>query len=272
MSLLATAIRPSSKKEGIRMILAGAEGVGKTQMLSSAPKPILLALEKGYANVDLDKVTVVEINSYIDYLNILSELSELVSSGSMSYESIITDSISALERRINEYVMSLDSSATNNLTATMISVHGGFAKAHGIATKEWEKIIGWIDWFRSYGINSLMTCHIFADTIEDTEYGMKKPFNELLIYSPKKANNYGARELLSQLCDCVGYLTADTKSKEGRKIILETTMNDRNRAKNRYNITENLVIPKENGWNVFAQKVFENKGSVSQFDYRNHDI
>ena len=267
MSLLSNKIKPSAKKEGMRMILAGAEGVGKTQMLSSAPKPILLAIEKGYANVDLEKVDVVEINSYIDYLNVLAELSELVTAGIMPYESIITDSISALERCINEYVMSLDPTA-KSVTSTMISCHGGFAKAHGIATKEFEKVITWIDWFRSNSINSLMTCHIFADTIKDSDFGMEIPFQELLIYSPKRSNNYGARELLSQLCDCIGYMTADSKSKEGRKIMLETTMNDRNRAKNRYSITESLVIPKESGWNVFAQKVFENKGELAQYDYR----
>lgn len=268
MSLLSNKVKPSVKKEGMRMILAGAEGVGKTQMLSSAPKPILLAIEKGYANVDLEKVDVVEINSYMEYLTVLSELAELVTAGTMPYESIITDSISALERCINDYVMSLDPVAYTSITSTMISAHGGFAKAHGICTKEFEKVITWIDWFRSNGINSLMTCHIFADTIKDSEFGMEIPFQELLIYSPKKSNNYGARELLSQLCDTIGYLTADSKSKDGRKIILETTMNARNRAKNRYSITEPLVITKENGWNVFAQKVFENKGELAQYDYR----
>jgi hypothetical protein len=269
-SILAQAVKKSEVKEGLRMIVAGAEGVGKTHLLCSAPKPILLAVEKGYSNVDLDKVTVVEINSYVDYLNVLSELSELVTSGKMPYESIITDSVSALERMINAYVMSLDPTAANSVTSTMISCHGGFAKAHGIATKEFQKVIEWIDWFRTNGVNSLMTCHVFADTIEDTDYGTKTPFLEMLVYSPKKANNYGARELLSQLCDIIGYLDVDTSSKEGRKITLNTVMNARNRAKNRFDIVEHLVIPKDNGWNVMADKIFENKNRLAKYDYRSN--
>jgi hypothetical protein len=266
MSVLGKALKDTGKKEGMRMIVAGQEGVGKTQFLCSSPKPILLAVEKGYSNVDAEKVTIVPIDSFEEYLSVLAELSELVSAGKMPFESIVTDSISALERMINEYVMRLDPVANNSLTGTMISAHGGFAKAHGIATKEWQKVIAWYDWFTLSGINTLMTCHVFSDVVKDTEYGIETPFNELLIYSPKKSNNYGARELLSQMCDTIGYLNVD--SSNGRKIMLNTVMNNRDRAKNRYDIVNLIEIPKDNGWNEFANIVFENKANLPKYDYR----
>jgi hypothetical protein len=47
-------------------------------------------------------------------------------------------------------------------------------------------------------------------------------------------------------------------------------MNARNRAKNRFDIVEHLVIPKDNGWNVMADKIFENKNRLAKYDYRSN--
>lgn len=264
MSLLSTAIK-STRKQGIRACFYGVEGIGKSHLAGSLNNTLYIAAEKGYTNLDLERNTVVEIHEFTDVLTLFGEVSELISAGTCQFENIVIDSVSAIERMIHRYVVSTDHKYANNPNANLNAVHGGYGAGYTLSNKYFTDVLQWGDFFVASGINFIFTAHSFVDTCKDTEHGIEFNFNEINLYSPRNSKSIGCRELLCQFCDLIGYLhvKADNHNEKPKRV-LGVQINDRYRAKNRYNIEDVIDIPRENAWNAVADVILACSGK----DYR----
>jgi hypothetical protein len=275
MSFLSRALTTESKQEGLRLIAAGIEGIGKTTLLASAPKPVFIALEKGYVDVDREKVAIIPMHdaTYTDLIELFGELSELVMAGTFEYQSIVVDSLSALERIIHTHVIALDPVSRTNPKLTMLSAHNGYGNAYNVSNTIWQDTLKWLDFFADNGINICCSCHVFTNLERDTISATEFHFTDALLHSPKSSKSFGSRELVTQWCDIFGMLytsktpvgmgsgmnTADIDREQG--VTLGVVQNARFRSKNRFGLERDITITKNDGWNCIAKAIYDSKGS-----------
>lgn len=272
-------VNSSSAKVGVRIVIAGLEGVGKTTIACNAPRPLLVPLEAGYGGVTIQKTP--KLDSFVYVLQLLDEIIASCAAGKFVYQSLVFDSATALEVLIHEEVLKRDPaySPGNKKTVTMDSALGGYGKAFAFSNELFQDFLKKCDTLSQiYCINIVMTCHVFAAKMLDPMNGEYDSW-DLLLHSPKNQKTYGKREILTQWADIIGFLyepmyIAESKTvakgisaNKGRIMALSRTPSYV--AKNRYAVTTDVAIPAEKGWNYLADAVF--KGSKSQVDIYNRD-
>lgn len=274
MSILAN-VTHSSTPIGIRAVLAGNEKVGKTTLACSAPRPLLIPLETGYGGVTVNKTP--QLGTYPEIESLFAEINEALQQGQFPYQTLIFDSGTALERLIHDHTLALDPKRKHD--TTMESAHGGFGKAYSFANGVFDGFLKWCDYFATtYGINIIITCHVFAAKVVDPQSGEYDSW-DLLLHSPKNQKTYGKREMITQWADLIGYLhepmlvsktengmSMGISKNEGR--VMAVQRNPAYVAGNRYGLQEPIKIPEENGWNTVAQAIHDSKG----LDFFNKDV
>ena len=269
MSLLA-AVTTSSQAEGVRIVLAGSEKIGKTTLSCDSNAPLLIPLEIGYSGVTVPRTPMLQ--QYTEVQALLSEIWTSVQAGQFPYKTIIFDSVTALERQIHEAVLKRDPGYTagNKKAVTMESALGGYGKAFTYANELFDGFLKTCDVLAVYGgINIILTCHVFAAKLIDPNVGEYDSW-DLLLHSPKNNKTYGKREMITQWADIVGYLyeplfiskednmARGISANTGRLLGLSRTPSYL--AGNRYGVVGEIPIPKENGWNHLAQVIYQASG------------
>ena len=275
MSLLSNVLKVDDVQPGIRMIVAGAPGIGKTQFATSAEQSLLVACEDGHIGVDRCKVDIVPISDYISLVTLFSEISELITAGTNKYKTIIVDSTSAVEKFIHHYILSTDS--TNKLgKMTMNDAAGGWGKAYLVANNHWNDVLNWGLYFSNNGINFVMTSHTTTSVERDTIAGIEYSFSELSLHAPKNNKTIGSLDMCVQWADIIGMLYTEKSAygmsssmmvadvEKSGTVKMSVSPSGRARSKNRFNLLDPIDIPRENGWNALADAIFESCGK----DYR----
>jgi energy-coupling factor transporter ATP-binding protein EcfA2 len=262
MSYLAKAVNRKLAK-GIRTVIYGSEGSGKTTLATSAASSILLPTEDGWVGLDKESDIVVlpTIATYEDILGIIRELAVLLQSdpANFPFKNIIIDSATALERLIHDYTLRSDPKYATGVKLTMESAHGGYGASYSFANDIFTKLLGSFDWFVAKGINVTITCHAMAITEKDTIAGDEYTTMDCALHSPKNGKSTGKREIIKQWCDILGYLHTPiyvTGKEGGFKTAMSASSdkvlglhgNPKYAAKNRFSVQEPLIIPKDNGW------------------------
>ena len=259
-------------RTGIRMLVAGLEKMGKTTFCAGAPDVLLVPLEVGFAGVSVNKTKMLQTLEEVRQL--LNELMAIAQTGRFPFRTIVFDSATALERHIHDAVIRRDPAYRegSKKTITMESAHGGYGKAYNLANEELNSLLQQFDILAVYfGVNIVLTCHVFASKMMDPTSGEYDSW-DLLLHSPKNMKTYGKRELLTQWADVVGFLyepvlvsKADNVSRavslnKGRVMGLSRTPGYT--AGNRFGITGEISIPAPpaNGWNTFAQALHQSCG------------
>lgn len=267
MSILAN-VTSGISSSGIRMIIAGQEKIGKTTLASDAPGALLIPLEVGYAGVNVAKTPMIQ--TYPQVLQLVDEITALAQVGQFPYKTIIWDSATALERQIHDYVISIDpASQMSKKTATMETAHGGYGKAHSLSNNIFTHFLRKMDDLAVHaGINIIFTCHVFSSKVMDPTSGEYDCW-DLLLHSPKNQKVYGKREIATQWADVIGFfyepvfiigandkggLVRATSQNKGRLLAVSRTPSYT--AGNRYGMLGEIPIPKEQGWNHFAQHLY----------------
>jgi len=269
MSIL-QAINHSSVRSGIRAIITGVEKVGKTTMLCSVPKPLLIPLEQGFAGVSVDKVPL--LNTFTEVLTLLNEIIVEVQKGSFNYQSLSFDSATALERLIHEHVLSMDPAYArgNQKAVTMDSALGGYGKAYNVANEQFFTFLQYCDWLAIQGgLNIFMSCHVFAAKVVDPTAGEYDTY-DILLHSPKNQKSYGKREMITQWADLIGFLHEPIFVSEGKTLnkaisanrghILGVSRTPGYVAGNRFGIEGEIPVAKEASWNYVARAIHASKG------------
>ena len=254
------------------MLVAGLEKVGKTTFCSGAPGVLLIPLEVGFAGVSVNKTKMLQTLEEVKQL--LNEIQAMAQAGQRPFQTLVFDSATALERHIHDAVIRRDPAYREGgkKTITMESAHGGYGKAYNLANEEMNSLLQQFDILAVYfGINIVMTCHVFASKMMDPTSGEYDSW-DLLLHSPKNQKTYGKRELLTQWADVVGFIyepvivsRSDNMSKavslnKGRVMGLSRTPGYT--AGNRFGIVGEVSIPSPpaNGWNYFAQALHASCG------------
>ena len=269
MSVLAT-ITTGNTPQGIRMVIAGVEKVGKTTLACGAPKALLIPLEVGYSGIGIDKTAMVQ--SYALLQQLMDEIIGYATAGNFPYKTIVFDSATALERDIHESILMQDPSYAggNKKAITMESALGGYGKAYTYANERFNVFLKQCDQLAVYGgINIILTCHVFAAKLIDPTSGEYDSW-DLQLHSPKNQKTYGKREIITQWADVIGflhepiYITKDdnvsrgVSANKGRMLGLSRTPSYV--AGNRYGMEGEVPIPKGDGWNHFAQALYNSAG------------
>lgn len=269
MSFLAN-VTTGATSEGLRIVIAGMEKMGKTTLTSGAPGALLVPLEIGYSGIQVSKTPMIQ--QYDHVMAFLNEVVGDIQAGTFAYKTIIFDSATALERQIHEAVLNRDPAYANGnkKAITMESALGGYGKAYTYANELFNNFLKMCDWLAVYyGINIVLTCHVFAAKLIDPSQGEYDSW-DLLLHSPKNQKTYGKREMITQWADVIGFLhepiyitKADNVSKgvsanKGRVLGLSRTPSYV--AGNRFGVEGEIAIPKEKGWNYLAQAIYEQSG------------
>lgn len=262
-------ITTDTPPNGIRMVLAGVEKIGKTTLACSAPKALLVPLEQGFAGVKVAKLPM--LDSYDTLLEVFNDIQVNIAAGKFPYKTIVFDSATALERLIHDKVLRSDPTWAkgNQRALTMESALGGYGKAYQYANELFHGFLQWCDWFSACRINVVLTSHVFAAKVMDPTAGEYDCW-DLLLHSPKNQKAYGKREMLTQWADFIGFLHEPIFVSEGKTLnkgisankgrVLATTRTPSYVAGNRYGVIEDISIPKEKGWNYIAQAIYNSNG------------
>lgn len=270
MSILKTITSSEVKTDGLRIVIAGQEKMGKTTLVCGAPNALLVPLEVGYSGVTTPKVAMLQ--TYKQVIDFLLEVTYYAERKQFPYKSIVFDSATALERHIHDSILMMDPAyARNKNQVTMESALGGYGKAYQLANE------AFIDFMRrcdilavNCGINIVLTCHVFAAKLIDPQQGEYDSW-DLLLHSPKNQKTYGKRELITQWADIIGFLhepifIARTEEKVGiavsanRGRVLGLSRTPGYTAGNRFGINGDVPIPLINGWNALATEVGKTRG------------
>lgn len=278
MSVLGT-IKSGVSSTGIRMLIAGQEKLGKTTFCAGAPDVLLIPLEVGYAGVSVSKTEL--LTSLAQVHELLDESIHYMSTGQFPFKTLAFDSATALERLIHDAVISRDPKANTpagKKALTMESCHGGYGKGYNLANEEMDELLAKFDTIAvTYGINVVLTCHVFSSKVVDPTAGEYDCW-DLLLHSPKNQKTYGKRERLTQWADVIGFLyepifvnKEDTVSKgvsQNRGRVLGLSRTPGYIAGNRFGIAGEVAIPAPpaNGWNAFASVLYDHKG-INVYNY-----
>jgi len=195
-----------------RIVLFGPEKVGKSTFFAGgivngqeqigAPKPIFIRTEDGLNGLDVDAFPLAE-----SYLQVREALVALVQE-QHDYKTVVVDSADWLERLIHQQVID---SCTNDVRGvkTMESAHGGYGKAYSVALSYWREILSGLDYLsKQKGMIIGMICHSTIITINDPF--LPEPIDkwETKLHKPSKGT--GARDLLSEWADVIGFAQRET--------------------------------------------------------------
>lgn len=280
MSFLA-AISTVKPKAGIRAVIGGAEKIGKTTLLASAPRPLLVPLEQGFQGVNMHSVPLLE--TYAQVMAFLDEVIAARWAGTFPYQTLCFDSVTALERMIHQAVLESDPTygKGNRKAMTMESALGGYGKAYTYANELFANFLEKCDKLALQGqVHILLTCHVFSSTIEDPTAGTYNTW-DLLLHSPKNNKTYGKREHMTQWADLIGFIYepviitesdkkggANRATTKGQGRIMAVTRTPAYVAGNRFGVVNDIALPREQGWNHIAQAIYEASG----FDCYNRDV
>ena len=159
---------------------------------------------------------------------------------------------------------------TGSKAPTMNSALGGYGKAYDFATEQFDGFLKTCDQLAVYyGINIVLTCHVFAAKLVDPNSGEYDSW-DLLLHSPKNQKKYGKRETITQWADVVGYLYEPIYITKGENVSKGVSQNKGRVmglsrtpsyvAGNRFGIEGEISIPKANGWNYLAQAIYNSSG------------
>lgn len=256
--------------EGVRIVIAGQEKMGKTTTSVQAPKALLIPLEIGYGGVEVQKTPM--LTTFADVIALLEEIKMACQQGTFGYKSLVFDSATALEKLIHTDILKMDPKYNpgNTKTVTMDSALGGYGKAFSYSNEKFSVFLNLCDELAVYGgLNIIITCHVFASKIIDPCAGEYDAW-DLLLHSPKNQKTYGKREMLTQWADVIAFLYQPIYVTESDKItrgidankgrVLGLSRTPSYVAGNRFGVVGEIPLPKVDAWNHFAHAIYQSSG------------
>lgn len=253
-SMKLSSIVTGAKKTPIRVLIHGADKVGKSTWAASAPKPVFIGLEGGLDQ--LGPARFPEPRSFDDVLEAIKELRN----GGHDFKTLVIDPLNWLEAHIFESVC-IAGGKTN-----IEDVGGGYRKGYKFAEKYWLDLTSKLDELReSQGMNIILLCHSQVKNFKNTEaqdWGKQEP----------SIDSVGA-EVLKRWVDVIGYARMEEfavqQSKNDRargkttgSRVLLTNTNAAYAAGNRFGLPDQLPLQ----WSAFDEAV--NKGASSVTDLK----
>jgi hypothetical protein len=280
MNSILAGVQTGPSTAGQRIVISAIEKMGKTTLACGAPSPLLIPMELGYGAINVPKTR--QLISLEEVFQTCEEILAAARSRTFPAKTIVWDSGTALERLIHDATLRTDPNYQrgNKKAVTMESALGGYGKAYNYANELFNRFTYYCDEMAfSFGINTIVTCHVFASRIVDPTSGEYDVY-DLLLHSPKNNKTYGKRELMTQWADMVGFLyepmhvIVNDKQQIARAVtanrgrVLGVDRTPMYVAGNRYKMSGEIPIPPVQGWNYLADAIYQSSG----IDVFNRDI
>lgn len=248
MGALLNQIENEPKLRPPRIAIHGKPGVGKTSFAADADDVLFMPLEEGLGLHNVPALP--QPQSYDDVMSALIELAN----EDHPYRVIAIDTIDKLEPLV--WAKVCEDAGKGNIEDF------GYGKGYLKADPLWIDFFRALDALRSRGMTTIVLCHNAGATIDDPQIGAYTK------WSPKLHKRADA--LLYEWADIVGYLdterSAVEKGREGSARKTRTSMSSGARfihledrgafvAKNRYDLPEKILIPKENPYHAFRDEL-----------------
>lgn len=236
MSILQQATKP--KDRAVIATITGDAGVGKTRLAATFPNPIFIRAEDGMQSIPADQrpdaLPVIE-----KVAQLWEQLTALVQEDH-NYQTVVIDSVTALERLFIQHVVDSDPKQPKSINQA-IGGYGAGMRAVGAMHQRIRKAAGILN---TRGIHVVFIAHADTVTIELPD---QDPYTRYDL----RLGKHSVPPYVDDV-DLVGYLRLETFTKgdgERKKAIsdgtrqLVTYTSAANVSKNRYAITEDLIVP-----------------------------
>ena len=178
----------------------GPPGVGKTSFAAGAPNPIFARVEDGLGTLDVARWprdvedggtgTFKELNEFVEFLGALL-------ADHQPYQTLVVDSISALERLIWRQVIRDDGLDPDN-GGTIEKVGKGYQRGYREAAHYWATLVQWWKALQAKGVAVILLGHADAAKFHDPMQGEYDRYSLRL-------HKWGSAVILEE-CDLVGFL------------------------------------------------------------------
>ena len=224
-----------------RLLIYGAEGVGKSSFAASAPKAVFIQTEDGLGNIDTSKFPLVE-----DFDEMMLQL-KAVRDEEHDYQTLCVDSLDWLERIIWERVCR-DYGVKNIEVAA-----GGYGRGYQMALTYWRQFISILNEIRvKRRMAIILVAHAKVERFEDPEHPAYDRYSPRL---HKLANS-----LICEWVDAVLFATrrmrvdsdtgkAAAVGADGGERVLRTTGSPAYIAKNRFSLPTEMSL----SWQAFVE-------------------
>lgn len=270
MSILNAVTHSTTSRPGLRIVLAGVEKVGKTTTACGAPGALLVPLENGFSGVQVHATPM--LARYPDVMALMTEIAQQCAAKTFQFHTVVIDSATALERLIHDATLQRDPTYAkgNGKALTMEAALGGYGKAYTFANELFANFLAAVDYVAvNYGVNFVLTCHVFAGKVIDPVNGEYDTW-DLLLHSPKNSKTYGKREMITQWADMVAfmheplYINKGASMSQGvsanKGIVAGLSRTPGYVAGNRFGITGEIALPKGQAWNSIAHAIYQSCG------------
>lgn len=220
----------------LRVVIYGPEGIGKSTLASTAPKPLFLDTERGSGHLD---VTRVSVNSFADLKDALETVVGLVKTKSFEYESLVLDTADNLWRLCADHVCA--QGKKNSIEDF------GYGKGYAMAFDTFRDVLSALDFINRHGVWIVVVSHAMVEKIAPPDAAEYSKYCIKVSAPTKQAQ--AAREYLKEWCDCLLFahyeVTVNTEQKRamgGAERILSTSSHPAWEAKNRVGLPEHLPM------------------------------
>jgi hypothetical protein len=233
--------------EPFRVLIYGAEGVGKSSFGAGAPKPVFLDIESGSSELDVPRFPKPE--SWTDVLDAIRELT----TADHGYESLVVDTLDALEALCWAHVCKTRSGEKGKALESIESLP--FGKGYAAALDEWRVFWSHVERMSTTKrMNVILVAHSHMKKFQNPEDDDYERF-ELKMH--KSASGF-----FKERCKAVlfarheAFANKDSKTKRIRGVssgarVIHTQWNAAFDAKNRYGLPETLPLE----WQAFEDAV-----------------
>ena len=238
MSVMAT-VTTGKESNPPRIMIYGAEGVGKSQFSANAPSPIFVQTEDGLSQIDTAKFPLCR-----NYDEMMTQL-KAIRDEEHTFSTLVIDSLDWAERLIWDKV------CADYSVRSIEKADGGYGKGYNHALTYWRQVIDVLSEIRSKrNMAIILTAHAKVERFEDPEHAAYDR------YTPRL--HKAACSLICEWVDAVLYATrrmrvdsetgkAAPVGADGGERVIRTNGGPACIAKNRYSLPGEIAL----SWSAF---------------------
>jgi hypothetical protein len=156
-------IKQGGQREPLKIAIYGTNGIGKTTFAASMPRPFVVAVEKGVGNLRVNYGEADQMN-FDQVMQSLYELSPYFSGPNRVYDTLVIDSLDALQPKVWEKVCR--ENGKKNIEDF------GYGKGYTVAQDQWRKLIDMLNRYNvELGINVVTIAQVDVKAIKDPIHG-----------------------------------------------------------------------------------------------------
>lgn len=225
-------ISKGKKKQAVRVVLYGTEGIGKTTLAAHFPKPLFIDVEQGSYQIDVERFD--GITTWADVLEAIS----YVEQNPDSCKTLVLDTADKAEQMLVEQILK------ENKASSIETVGGGYGKGYTMLQERFQKeLLFALDRIIAKGINVVICAHSIVRTITLPD---ADPYDHYELKCSKKVSPL-LKEWADILAFCDYKISVVTdggkgKAKGSGKRMIHFTHKPTYDAKNRYGLPDDAEM------------------------------